>query len=295
MRHVPCNLCGADDFSVVIPQDPARKIHRIVRCKRCRLMYANPQELVDCDTFMDTNAHLTFDPEGADKRYFVKQHVQMADYERVVQVLSGLTSSRGRLLEVGSYLGLLSDRLRKSGWDVTGMEPSRPMAEYARSHYGLSIIEGLLPRPELAEGTFDAVVMLHVIEHMPDPGDSLKELRRLLRPGGLLVVETPRFDSLMFKLLGQRERSINNCPGHIYFFTVPTLRQVLEKAGFEVVRTDLVGRTLTVDRVLLNIGVVSRSKPVLRALLRTGEALKLDRWRVHLNLRDMQRIYCRAI
>ena len=136
--------------------------------------------------------------------------------------------------------------------------------------------------------------MLHVIEHMPDPAQNVRELRRVLRPGGMLVVETPRFDSLMFKLLGRRERSINNSHGHIYFFTVPTLSRLLEQNGFEIVRVDMVGRTLTLDRLVSNLGVMSRSERIRHFMWRTGAKLRLDRFRIHVNARDMQRIYARA-
>ena len=102
------------------------------------------------------------------------------------------------------------------------------------------------------------------------------------------------FDSLMFGLLGRRERSNNNCPGHIYFFTVPTLRRLVEQNGFAVERVDLVGRTLTGERLLYNVGLISRHAGVQRLLGRLALVARLDRLRLHLNCRDMQRLYCRA-
>jgi SAM-dependent methyltransferase len=218
----------------------------------------------------------------------------MPDYERALQVLNEICPRRGRLLEVGSFLGLLLERFRATGWDVTGLEPYQPVADYARAKFGHKIVEALLPDSGLPEASFDAVVMLHVIEHMPDPAKNVREARRILRPGGVMVVETPRFDSLMFKIFGRRERSINNCQGHIYFFTVPSLRRLLEQSGFEVFRVDLVGRTLTLERLLYNIGIMTRNPHIVRFLCRVGTKLRLDRFRVHVNVHDMQRLYCRA-
>ena len=108
------------------------------------------------------------------------------------------------------------------------------------------------------------------------------------------MVETPRFDSLMFKVMGRRERSLSNCDGHIYFFTVPSLSELLERNGFAVERVDLVGRTLTADRLLYNVGVMSRSAGMQKILSRAGTAIGLDKLKLHVNVRDMQRIYCRA-
>ena len=292
MNQVNCNLCGADDYTVVFPKGFAQ-LHRIVRCKHCGLMYANPQELVDCET-LQSDAHPKLYDPVASRQYLQKQHVQLPDNLRALRVLNGLFPSKGKLLEIGSYCGIFLDRIRADGWDVTGLEPDPAAADYARSAYHLNIVDGLLPNAQLPEAAFDAVVMLHVIEHMPDPGHDLREIRRLLKPGGGLVVETPRFDSLMFKLLGRRERSICNCNGHIFFFTVPTLRRLLEANGFEVLKVDLVGRTLTVERLLFNVGLILRSAR-LRDWLSVGATrLGLDRVRLHLNMHDMQRVYCRA-
>ena len=293
VTKVSCNLCGADDYGVVFPKGYAQ-LHRIVRCKRCGLMYANPQELIDCETFQAPERTQAFDTEGA-RQYFEKQQVQLPDNERALRVLNGFFPARGKLLEIGSYLGIFLDRIRAAGWTTVGLEPDPGPANYARSKYHLQIEDGILPQPKFNEGEFDAVMMLHVIEHMPDPAANVREIRRILKPGGFLVVETPRFDSLLFKLLGRRERSIHNCNGHIFYFTVPSLRQLVEKQGFEVVRTELVGRTLTVDRLIYNVALIARSPLLMRWMAQLGPKLGLNKLRLYLNVRDMQRIYARAM
>ena len=292
IRHGTCNLCGADNHDVLFEKSQ-RLAHRVVRCRHCGLMYANPQECVDCLRMGGEGWAATFEPDGADRAYFQKVNAQLADYARALNVLREFCPRQGRLLEIGCGPGLLLAHARTRGWDVVGLEPDPRFANFARAHYGFELIEALLPQARVPDCTFDAALLLHVIEHMPDPLADLRQARRLLKPGGMLVVETPRFDSLMFKLLGKRERSLNNWPGHIYFFTVPTLSRLLEKAGFEVVRTDLVGRTLTVHRLLLNAALVVHGRWLEDRFSRLGQRLRLDQWRLHINLRDMQRLYAR--
>lgn len=292
-RFVKCNLCGADDYAVVFPKGHAQ-LHRIVRCNRCGLMYANPQELVDCER-VQSDAHPKIYDEKEARQYLQKQYVQLPDNERALRVLNGLVPRRGRLLEIGSYCGIFLNRIRADGWEVMGVEPDQAAADYARDKFNLNISGDLLPNPELPDHAFDAAVMLHVIEHMPDPSENLREIHRVLKPGGVLVVETPRFDSLLFKLLGRHERSICNCNGHIYFFSVPTLCRLLEKNGFEIIRADMVGRTLTIDRLFYNIGLVLGSPRLRRWFGRLGAGLHLDKLRLHINVRDMQRLYSRAM
>ena len=295
MRQVRCNLCGADDYRVVFPAGYAQ-LHQIVRCRRCGLMYANPQQHVDCEDFASRQPAEVYDPASElHRQYYQKQVTQLPDNLRVLAALNAVLPRPGKLLEIGSFLGLFLDRIRAAGWQVVGVEPYRPAANYARAKYGLEIIEGVLPNAALPTAYFDAVMMLHVIEHLPDPAENLRDLRRVIKPGGVLAIETPRFNSLSFKLLGRRERSIQNCPGHIFFFTEQTLRQILELNGFKVFCVERVGRTLTMDRFLYNLGLITRSARAQHSLARAARALHLEKIRFHINVRDMQRMYARAV
>ena len=136
----------------------------------------------------------------------------------------------------------------------------------------------------------DPVLMMHVIEHVPDPVDTLREIFRILRPGGTLVMETPIYDSLIFKLLGRRERSVS-CEGHIYFFTSATLARISEKAGFQVLRADRVGRSMNLSRLVYNIGVMSKSPTIQGVLSKAARSSRFDRLSFSLNVRDMEPIY----
>lgn len=138
----------------------------------------------------------------------------------------------------------------------------------------------------------ELAAMLHVIEHLPNPKATLTELHRVIKPGGYLVLETPRYDTLAFNLLGRRERSIA-CNGHIYFFTSETLKGLCKSTGFELLRADYVGRTLSLERLVWNVGVISKSAAVQRGLQRVSEGLGLNRLRFHVNIRDMQRFIVR--
>src|SRR5215203_692246 len=104
MSNVNCNLCGADDFDVVFAKGVAQ-LHRIVRCKRCELMYANPQELIDCERVVKELEVFDQNDPGF-RQYSQKQHVQIPDNLRALRVLNELAPKKGKLLEIGSFLGV---------------------------------------------------------------------------------------------------------------------------------------------------------------------------------------------
>jgi SAM-dependent methyltransferase len=146
----------------------------------------------------------------------------------------------------------------------------------------------------LPDDCADVVVLLHVIEHVPDPIGTLKEIHRVLKPGGRLIAETPRYDTLMFKLFGRRERSLS-CNGHIYFFTTDTLRKTYDKAGFVLEKLEYVGRSLTLDRLVYNIGVMIKIPAIAGTLHSLSRALRFNKVSFTINVRDMQRVYIRKL
>jgi 2-polyprenyl-3-methyl-5-hydroxy-6-metoxy-1,4-benzoquinol methylase len=286
-ESVRCNYCGVDDSKVVFRVGVAQ-LNQIVQCNRCGLMYASPRAK-EPDHVEIANYDPTFNPLHPDDTRVLKEQLQVKDYNKTRALLNQLYPQRGRLLEVGSSLGYLLDVFRKDGWDVLGVEPFFQCCRYAKEELGLEVINAILETADLPNESFEVVLLNHVIEHIDDPLRTLREVNRILKPNGHFVIETPRYDTLMFKLLGRRERSIG-CGGHIYFFTTQTLRNLYEAAGFKTVQLDYVGRSLTVERLIYNVGVISKSNRLRGVLDKVAASLHLRKASLYLNFRDMQRV-----
>lgn len=294
--YIKCNLCGADDFKVIFNEGKAQ-IHRIVKCKNCDLIYANPQadnvSDVEKDHSMqgaddvdnESESCLThFNPEN--HQYLKKQYLQLKDYSKIIDFVD--VKEKGILLEIGSYAGIFLNEAKKRGWDVIGIEPLDIPALYAEKRYGIKVIREYFEQAGLQNETIDVIVSCHVIEHVPDPVAFVMKAFALLKPGGNLILETPDYNSLMFKLLKHRERSVR-CDGHIFFFTKKTLTKLVENNGFSVLKHEKVGRTLTLDRLFYNLGIITGRKDFFSKL---SKKLRLDKFIIRINMRDMQRIYC---
>lgn len=287
--HVWCNLCGADDPETMFEAGEAQS-SRIVRCRRCTLMYANPRSRpVDQEIIQTYDAELTRDPEAYDRGRYDKERIQVRDYDDTREYLASLYPCRGTLVEIGCGTGFLLRKFHDDGWDVLGVEPDEGLCDFVENRQQLRAIPTTLEDAEIPDGSVDVVVMLHVIEHLADPFSTMREVSRILKPGGHLVIETPRYDSLAFALFGRRERSIS-CDGHVYFFTTKTLQRLCEKAGFRVCQLRLVGRSLSLRRVVWNFIIMSKSKRVERITRKLLGGLRLDQTYVRINMRDMQRM-----
>jgi 2-polyprenyl-3-methyl-5-hydroxy-6-metoxy-1,4-benzoquinol methylase len=137
----------------------------------------------------------------------------------------------GRLLDVGCGKGDFLARMRRQGWNVEGLEVDPDAVDMARAEHGLTIHLGDLESRAFPGDSFDAITMNHVIEHIHDPVSLIRECRRVLRPGGRLVLVTPNVNSLAHWTF-KRDCSHLDPPRHLHLFSKGTLRECAARAGF---------------------------------------------------------------
>ncbi len=138
----------------------------------------------------------------------------------------------GKALDIGCGRGLLLARLRDSGWQTYGTELSRESAHYARSVLNLPVATEPLEQVHYPDNAFDLVILWHVLEHIRDPRAMLQEVRRILKPGGNLLVAVPNFGSWEARCGGRHWFHLD-VPRHLTHFTPQTLRAALAEAGLE--------------------------------------------------------------
>jgi SAM-dependent methyltransferase len=198
-----------------------------VRCLICGLVYVSPRE----------RAGPVSDYEG-EAYGFARSHLADLCVDgrphpvRVLDELEGVPP--GRLLDVGCATGDLLLAACERGWEAVGVEVSPYAAAVARRR-GLQVLVGTLASAPLPAASFDAVTLLDVVEHLEDPLAALRAIHRALRPGGLVVVETPNWGSIYRVLLRGRWAAFQPRL-HLLYFDEPSLRRALEASGFQTVR-----------------------------------------------------------
>jgi SAM-dependent methyltransferase len=139
----------------------------------------------------------------------------------------------GKALDIGCGRGLLLHKLRERGWDVRGTELSEDAASYARNVLGLPVTTESLQDAQFPDSEFDLIILWHVLEHMHAPRGVLKEVSRILKPGGRLLLATPNFGS--WEARWGREHWFHlNVPGHLTHFTPRTLKRLLDEEGLRL-------------------------------------------------------------
>ena len=143
----------------------------------------------------------------------------------------------GKFLDVGCGSGSALAALQARGWHVRGIDFDSAAVAVAKLQ-GFDVSVGSLAEHHFQDNTFDALLMSHVIEHVPDPIADLSECRRVLKPGGYLIVITPNAASRGHKKYGKYWRGLE-VPRHLQIFTPASLAAAAQKAGFQ----DVTGTT----------------------------------------------------
>lgn len=209
----------------------------IARCERC--------------------GHMQLDPlPGEDdlrRAYGSVDSTDYVDQERGQRATAAATLARveahvgpGRILDVGCWLGFLLAEARERGWDPVGLEPSAAAAERARERFGLDVRTGGVE--DVPAGTFRAVVMGDVIEHLIDPGSALDRLHAVLVPDGVLALALPDAGSRLARALGRRWWSV--IPTHVQYFTRRSLARLLAEHGYDVLETSTAPKAFSVSYYL---------------------------------------------
>ena len=216
----------------------SREGHTIFECGACGL------------TFFDLSSFATRDyrdyyryTEGwseTDIKYEVE--VRRRRTIRQLRRLASMVAGR-RLLDIGAGPGYFCRIALDEGWEAAGVEISARAVEIGRDRLGVSYID----LEAVPAASVDVVCCRHVVEHVADPLGVLRALRRVLKPGGVLVVHAPHQEPLSFLLRNRlRRRPDTLCalylPDHVLGFTASSLSRVAKRAGFDTLSVEATGK-----------------------------------------------------
>jgi 2-polyprenyl-3-methyl-5-hydroxy-6-metoxy-1,4-benzoquinol methylase len=219
-----CASCGASSRRPLLEIDSE---FRLVRCEDCGLVATSPPvppaeigRYYPASYYGDNNRRFNAPLEGLIPFFRNRRAVAI---ERFVP--------KGRILDVGCGRGILPALMRERGWDAHGLEFSETSARHARDVLQLPVFVGDLLFSPYADSSFDAVVLWHVLEHVPDPVATLVRARQILKPGGLLVIAVPNFESLQARFAGRHWFHLD-VPRHYHHFGLALLTRLLRSNGF---------------------------------------------------------------
>ena len=146
-----------------------------------------------------------------------------------LNLINNCSSSKGNLLDIGAGTGDFLLTAKQNGWNTIGVEPS----EKAK---GIAIGKGIKfsnSTNELESNSFDVITMWHVLEHVPNLDLQIKELKRLIKPNGTIIIAVPNFKSYDAKYYGKFWAAFD-VPIHFWHFSKTAIKLLFEKENVKL-------------------------------------------------------------
>jgi len=210
----------------------------LMRCSGCGLVFLRPRPAPSAMPIIYPPNYYAYREEEAERPCvkFFRDRVERIKVRRYEWLIG---SGPAALVDVGCGDGRLLEIVRRFGpadWRLAGIEIGEGAARRAGAR-GFEVRCGDFETLALEgwEARFDCAMLHHVIEHTRRPRETLARLRSLLRPGGVLSVETPEVRGWDFDLFRRRYWGGYHIPRHFYLFDASTLTRLLREEGFEII------------------------------------------------------------
>jgi len=221
-----CILCNSQEYSVVFEENGIE----IAQCRNCGHVYSTFEQEEHYEGYWDTG---DYDLDWWD----VAHRAIYKDF--IHQVLN---NTSGKLLDVGSGLGFFVKAVldNKPNWKAIGYEISEKAVSFGKKINGLDCLySGLVQDSKLPPNEFDIITLWDVIEHIPKPHNLLNYLYSILKPGGILFIQTPNFPiqlikaKIKVKINGIKEDGhYLEAKDHIQNYSMETLARLGKQCGF---------------------------------------------------------------
>ncbi len=235
----PCRLCGGPSTAAFEVGDRNRglgaEVFAYCTCTSCGVIF-QPEVPADLGRYYEQGGYGSVrDPEVM--RFVRGEEIKLGLVRRHVP--------GGRMVEIGPGPGRFTRVAQRAGFEVTAIEMDPEYCRDLHDVLGVSAIHSNDPADALAElPPSSAVVMWHVIEHLPDPWEVVRRCVENLEPGGVLAISTPNPDSFQYRMLGRYWAHVD-APRHLQLIPSATLDRRLGELGMRAVlttTTDQVGR-----------------------------------------------------
>lgn len=238
IQYTACPVCNSNQIKEVFVLEDYSVSHEtfpVDECLNCGLRFT---QHIPCETAIqryyqsaDYISHSDTRKGIINKVYHLARRYTLLKKASLVKAVTG--KRVGMHLDIGSGTGSFVNTMQKAGWNTIGLEPDNNARKKGVELYNVDIY----PADEftmLPESTYDAITMWHVLEHIHQLNETVEQLRKLLAPGGKLLVAVPNYTSKDARHY-KKHWAAYDVPRHLYHFSPSSIRQLMENHGMKVV------------------------------------------------------------
>jgi 2-polyprenyl-3-methyl-5-hydroxy-6-metoxy-1,4-benzoquinol methylase len=230
-----CPICEHTGFSLFLEcRDHflTKEVFSIRQCDRCGFRFVSPRpDASAIGRYYQSEEYISHNVERPGLLTRIYKLARVYSIRHKYGIVRKYVKT-GKILDIGCGTGEFLQYCRSQGFDVAGVEPNENAGAFARETNRIPVAESVFSLP--AEGSrYQCITLWHVLEHLHELNGSLEMIRKLLAPGGILVVAVPNSRSWDAGKYGQFWAAYD-VPRHLYHFTAETIRTLAEKHGFEI-------------------------------------------------------------
>lgn len=244
-EKISCPLCGSDHFRrLYIKRSRKKEPFAIVKCRGCGLILVNsrplPEDLsryysMDYFSKRDDRGYNDYLSDKQEKEVLRVLEMNLRDlafypWESVRFIDLRRNDETPSFLDIGAASGLVVSYFQERGWQASGVEVAKDLAEKGRKKYGIKMHIGNFLEIEIQE-KFDLITMWATIEHLPYPERFIEKISDLLKPGGRFILTTCRAGYWNYRMLFGRNWRFFNVPEHLFYFSNKQLHQLMARYG----------------------------------------------------------------
>lgn len=227
-----CNSIRNKSFLACIDHTVSRETFQIVECESCGFKFTNPRpEEKDLGRYYKSEDYVS---HSNTKKGFINstyQSVRKYTLLKKLQLISKYFKT-GNILDIGCGTGEFLNTCKSAKWKTIGIEPDSDARQMAIKNYDLDVREeGELK--SLPDASFDIISMWHVLEHVPKLNERVEELKRLIKPNGIIIIAVPNCNSLDAKIY-KEQWAAYDVPRHLYHFTPKDIDSLFLKHDLKV-------------------------------------------------------------
>ena len=255
-----CRLCESTYLELYYTQGN-RNQYEFFKCTNCGLVNYDISKGLDQGKY--TNVYL--DPELLDHKINI-------DQIETYKFIHTNINLKGSLLDIGCGNGRLLVSAKNEGWNVKGIELSEEFGRQIKKRYDIDVNITDFFKYDNPLGTFDVVVLRHVLEHLPDCISAMTKINQILKNGGYGVLEFPNIEGMNLKFkrflnksgIARKKYGDNYMPGHCNEFSKKSFKYLLQQTGFKLLRWELYSSTHKYSNFLTLLNISSKARVLIQ-------------------------------
>lgn len=233
-----CPICNSNTFNTFlncIDYTVSRETFIIVECNSCHFKFTNPRpELNKLGDYYKSEEYISHSNTSKGLINYTYQLVRKFTLLKKLQLISKFYKT-GFLLDIGCGTGEFLNICKNAKWNVLGIEPDQSTRKKAIESYNLNV------QPEdylksIPSSNFEIITMWHVLEHVPFLNERIEEIKRLIKPNGIIIIAVPNCNSLDAKIY-REDWAAYDLPRHLYHFTPKDIERIFKKHDLKLVNT----------------------------------------------------------